>query len=362
MQTGNIFHVLVPEVQGSLTSQLEDLRQRVDVCCSALPSGRKGLLFARIYLTDAANQWEQISRHPLVTEVLQHCALSYVEQPLLNGRKVALQLWSTMAENVQRTGNSQRQVVQVGEMKWLFHSVRLTADEARGLSAEQQTEEAFARHIAWLTSMGMNLRDHCHRTWLFVRDVDVHYAGVVKGRNNVFEREGLTPETHFIASTGIGGCTDNRESIVAVDFLSVQGLSQASVSYLQALEYLNPTHEYGVAFERATRLSLPGEEMVFISGTASIDKYGECLYRGDVEAQTDRLFLNIEKLLADGGMRLRDMKYAIVYLRDVADYDVIDWYMKQHYPDLPCLVVEARVCRPEWLIEVETIAVRQREE
>ena len=102
--------------------------------------------------------------------------------------------------------------------------------------------------------------------------------------------------------------------------------------------------------------------MVFISGTASIDKYGECLYRGDVEAQTDRLFLNIEKLLADGGMRLRDMKYAIVYLRDVADYDVIDWYMKQHYPDLPCLVVEARVCRPEWLIEVETIAVRQREE
>ena len=56
------------------------------------------------------------------------------------------------------------------------------------------------------------------------------------------------------------------------------------------------------------------------------------------------------------------MKYAIVYLRDVADYDVIDRYLKQHYPDLTCLIVEARVCRPEWLIEVEAVAVRKRQE
>ena len=362
MQTEYIYRVLVPEVQGSLSLQLEELQQRVQTYCSALSSGGQGLLFARIYLTDAANQWEEVSRHPLLTEVLQHCALSYVEQPLLNGRKVALQLWATTAECVQREGNSQSQEVQVGEVKWLFHSVRFSSEEVRGLSAEQQTQEAFERHIAWLTSKGLNLRDHCHRTWLFVRDVDVHYAGVVKGRNDVFDREGLTPDTHFIASTGIGGFTDNRDAIVAVDFLSVQGLSQECVSYLQALEYLNPTHEYGVAFERATRLSLPNEDMVFVSGTASIDKHGECLYRGDVVAQTDRLFLNIEKLLADGGMQLGDMKYAIVYLRDVADYDVIDRYLKQHYPDLTCLIVEARVCRPEWLIEVEAVAVRKRQE
>lgn len=360
MQTKNIFHVFVPEVQGALALQLDELQHRVDAYCSELPAGRRGLLFARIYLTDAANQWEEVSAHPLVSEVLGWGALSYVEQPLLNGRKVALQLWATTAEQVEQSGDAQRRVVQVEGMKWLFHSVRLTAEQASGLSAERQTEAAFEQHIEWLKSMGLNLRDHCHRTWLFVRDVDMHYAGVVKGRNELFEREGLTPKTHFIASTGIGGYTDNRDSIVAIDFLSAEGLSLESVSYLQALDYLNPTHEYGVAFERATRLRLADEDIAFVSGTASIDKHGECLYRGDVMAQTDRLFLNIEKLLSDDGMKLADMKYAIVYLRDVADYEVIREYLNRHFPDLPCLVVEARVCRPEWLIEVEAIAVRQR--
>lgn len=360
MQTKNIFHIFVPEVQGSLALQLDELQHRVEAYCAGLPAGRRGLIFARIYLTDAANQWEAVRVHPLVSEVLGQTALSYVEQPLLNGRKVALQLWATMAEQVECTGDAQRRLVQVEGVKWLFQSVRLSADEARGLSAERQTGVAFQQHIDWLKTMGLNLRDHCHRTWLFVRDVDMHYAGVVKGRNDLFEREGLTAETHFIASTGIGGYTDNRDSIVAIDFLSVDGLSQDSVSYLQALDYLNPTHEYGVAFERATRLRLADEDVAFVSGTASIDKHGECLHRGDVVAQADRLFLNIEKLLADGDMQLADMKYAIVYLRDVADHGVIEDYMKRHYPELPCLLVEARVCRPEWLIEVETIAVRRR--
>lgn len=360
MKTENIFRVFFSKRQASLALQLEDLQGQVDAFCSTLPAGHQGVIFARVYLTDAANQWEAVQGHPLMQTSLRYCALSYVEQPMLNGCKVALQLWATTAETVGHFGEAQRQVVQVGEVKWLFHSVRFTAEEAQGLSAELQTEEAFARHIGWLAEMGLNLREHCHRTWLFVRDVDKHYAGVVKGRNNIFDREGLTHETNFIASTGIGGYTDNREAIVAIDFLSVDGLHQKDVSYLHALEYLNPTHEYGVAFERATRLSLPEEDMVFVSGTASIDKHGDCLYRGDVVAQTDRLFLNIEQLLADGGMLLEDMRYAIVYLRDVADYETIRRYLERRFPDLPYLIVEARVCRPEWLIEVEAFAVRRR--
>ena len=50
-----------------------------------------------------------------------------------------------------------------------------------------------------------------------------------------------------------------------------QFLPYADRLYLKALDHLNPTHEYGVAFERGTRVSLPGKYQYFISGTASIN-------------------------------------------------------------------------------------------
>ena len=52
---------------------------------------------------------------------------------------------------------------------------------------------------------GCKLADNCIRTWFFVQNVDVNYAGVVKARNEVFVTQNLTEKTHYIASTGIGG-------------------------------------------------------------------------------------------------------------------------------------------------------------
>lgn len=49
------------------------------------------------------------------------------------------------------------------------------------------------------------LANNCIRTWFFVQNVDVNYAGVVKARNEVFVTQNLTEHTHYIASTGIGG-------------------------------------------------------------------------------------------------------------------------------------------------------------
>ena len=150
---------------------------------------------------------------------------------------------------------------------------------------------------------------------------------------------------------------NNTQTIVAADFLSADtGANDANIRYLKALDYLNPTAEYGVAFERGTAITLWGTRYRFISGTASIDHKGCCVHRGDVVKQADRLFTNISKLLEDDGATLADMAYYIVYLRDVADAATISRYMAERYPHTPYLITEARVCRPEWLIEVEGIA------
>ena len=203
------------------------------------------------------------------------------------------------------------------------------------------------------------MAEHCVRTWLYVADIDNNYQGVVKARNQIFATQGLTIDTHFIASTGIGGNTHSRSACVAMDFLTYPNISETDKTYLKALDYLNPTHEYGVAFERGTRLTTSNKQQYFISGTASIDKHGNVVYVGDVTRQAGRLLENIGALLKDGDATMNDVKYFIVYLRDISDYATIENFMQQAFPDKPHIIVQAKVCRPEWLVEMECMAVKE---
>ena len=128
--------------------------------------------------------------------------------------------------------------------------------------------------------------------------------------------------------------------------------------YLYALENLSPTHIYGVTFERATRMIYGDRSHYYISGTASIDKAGEILHVGDVRTQTERVFDNIEALLAEGNGKLADMKQAIIYLRDGADMNIVKEVVDRRMsPETGRMIVRGPVCRPGWLVEIEGIAV-----
>jgi len=316
---------------------------------------KDALLWARLYMSDPANQVDAVWSHELYVQLLSSCAFSHIGQPVINGPKASLMFAVDMDSSVCKQGTAQQMAIKSGATTMLYHSIRLTDKEAAGLTPKEQTELIFERHIAWLSERGLTLKDNCIRTWLFVRDIDHNYADVMKGRNSVFDREGLTPDTHFIASTGIGGYTESSQAVIAIDFLSIDQ-PEHSPKYLEALEYLNPTHQYGVAFERGVKFSAYGADKIFISGTASIDKFGQCLHLGDVAKQTDRLFENISQLLADADRTLADITYLVVYLRDISDYQIVSDYMTAHYPNLPYVITEAYVCRPQWLVEVECVA------
>lgn len=356
------FYLLEPHGGCTLQEQADDLYAQLNDVLATHANAECALLQARFYVSDAANQCDFLRGHSLVRALEPSGVVGFVEQPPLSGAKVALLLWfvesdAPIERRVEMLPEGNFVSLQAGELTYYMQCVRF-GDDAESEDAERQTRRAFEAHRSQLAARGLNLADHCHRTWIYVRDVDRHYAAVVKVRNDIFDAEGLTKETHYIASTGIGGASESRKALVAIDFLSIKGLQAEQVGYLQALDYLDPTHEYGVAFERGARLDLPAGRHLLISGTASIDKHGECVHRGDVMTQAGRLFLNIEKLLEAGGGTLADVRYFLVYLRDVADYVAVARYMRLRFPSTPCLITEARVCRPEWLIEVECIAVK----
>ena len=168
---------------------------------------------------------------------------------------------------------------------------------------------------------------------------------------------GLTKETHYLASTGIAGNNPVCGSYVALDAYAAAGMPADKVTYLKGATHLNPTHEYGVTFERGTAVDYDDRRHVIISGTASIDNKGQIVHPGDIRLQTLRMWENVEVLLAEAGASYGDVMHMIVYLRDVADYACVRAMYEERFPDHPKVFVWAPVCRPGWLIEMECIAV-----
>ena len=209
-----------------------------------------------------------------------------------------------------------------------------------------------------LLANGGHLAENCVRTWFFVQNVDVNYAGVVKARNEEFYTQNLTSKTHFISSTGINGRNANPDALVQLDTYAVLGIKPEQMQYLYAPTHLNPTYEYGVSFERGTRMDYGDRRQVFISGTASIDNKGNILYPGNIRKQTERMWENVEALLNEAECGFEDVGHMIVYLRDTADYAVVNQMFEKRFPSVPKVIVHAPVCRPGWLIEMECMATK----
>ena len=333
------YEIFAPKSRERFVNRLDELYLTLSEYLERENAEGRHLQFVKVFLSDAQNQYKDLTDSAIYTDILSRAACSVIEQPPLDGSKISILIKTTDEED-----------------NFILHSIRLTEEETRGANSYIQTMLIFNKYLESIRKMGLTLRDHCVRTWIYVADIDVNYEGMVRARNDVFRSQGLTTETHFIASTGIGGFSQTRSASVAIDFLTFPKVKESDKKYLQALDNLNPTHEYGVSFERGTRMTVGDKQTFFISGTASIDKHGKAMYVGDIQMQTARLLQNIGALLHDGGATMNDVRYFFVYLRDASDREVVERFLQKTYPDIPHILLQGKVCRPEWLVEMECVA------
>jgi enamine deaminase RidA (YjgF/YER057c/UK114 family) len=127
----------------------------------------------------------------------------------------------------------------------------------------------------------------------------------------------------------------------------------------EAYHYAKPS-----SFSRGVRLDFGNVAVLLISGTASIGPNGETLHVGDFRAQTRRTFANITALRAAEGATWKDVVRTTCYLRDIErDYEAFNeertaFYRSQGLDPLPASTgIQAILCRPELLVEIEAIAV-----
>lgn len=264
--------------------------------------------------------------------------ISIIGQPPLDGSEISL--WLHFQQSIHVSPN--------------YHEFRSVSMHSSSSGEYDQTKEILSDYISTLKDKGMTLADNCIRTWLFVNDIDNCYAGFVTARKEVFTGNGLTERTHFIASTGIQG---EGENTVTMDAYAVSGLEEGQVRYLKGSSHLSPTAIYGVTFERGTEVLYGDRKHIFISGTASIDTKGNVLFLDDAKAQSERTIENVNILLEEAGASSGDIKMALIYLRNGSDMDKVRKCFDRYLKDTPKTYLLAPVCRPEWLVEMECIAV-----
>ena len=131
----------------------------------------------------------------------------------------------------------------------------------------------------------------------------------------------------------------------------------------EAYEYDKP-----VPFSRGTRVDFKGMTMLFISGTASVNEAGESIHIGDLKAQARRMLENVTELLKTEGATWHNVARTTIYLKHMDEHyhDLAkvraEFFAEQgitQYPASTC--VQATLCRPELLVEMEAIVVMEKD-
>ena len=157
----------------------------------------------------------------------------------------------------------------------------------------------------------------------------------------------ITPE---LLEAAARAATIEKKAISAPDILN------------EAFQYAKPS-----SFSRGLKIELGGIVILLISGTASVDENGLSVNIGDLRAQCRRTFLNITRLLESEGATWKDIVRTTCYLRDIdRDYEAFNeertaFYKAQQLDPLPASTgIQAHLCRPDLLVEIEAIAMFRR--
>jgi len=239
--------------------------------------------------------------------------------------------------------------VQVGHER-RFHAAGLCG---AGGDAHEQTLGMFALAEDLLRQAGMEFRD-VMRTWIYLRHMERDYGALNQARREFFAARGIEPVP---ASTGIGGGAPGDAHDLCLGIYAVKS-GRPLLRTVMTSPTLNEASEYGADFVRGMRIEEANKAALHVSGTASIDEHGRSVHLGDVEAQADRMLVNIAALLERQGARYADVVHAITYLKHPADAARVRAKLRAAgFSGFPHAMVVAPICRPELLCETEALAV-----
>ena len=101
-----------------------------------------------------------------------------------------------------------------------------------------------------------------------------------------------------------------------------------------------------------------GGRYLFTAGQVAWDGAGDVVGIGDVRAQTIQTLNNVDSVLKEGGATRDDVLKCNVYLKDMADFQIMNDEFAKFFPDNPPArtTVQTPLAEPEMLVEIEAVA------
>jgi len=102
---------------------------------------------------------------------------------------------------------------------------------------------------------------------------------------------------------------------------------------------------------------------IYISGQVSINERGEVVGKGDLKTQVDQAFRNVKLALDAAGATFRDVVKTNLYVVGLQPEhvpiirEVRSRYVSADHPPVSTLVGVSALVGPDWLIEIEAVAV-----
>jgi enamine deaminase RidA (YjgF/YER057c/UK114 family) len=107
----------------------------------------------------------------------------------------------------------------------------------------------------------------------------------------------------------------------------------------------------------------PSDKTVYISGQVSVNERGEVVGKGDLKAQTEQAFKNIEHALGVAGATFKDVVKTSIFVVGLKPEhvpiirEVRSRHVNAEHPPASTLVGVTALVGPDWLIEIEAVAV-----
>lgn len=140
-------------------------------------------------------------------------------------------------------------------------------------------------------------------------------------------------------------------------------LSASTIAFAQAtptLRRLNPgTLSTPTGYTHVVEAR--GGRTLYISGQVALDSAGQLVGAGDFRAQVEQVFRNLQRALASAGASFDDVVKINIFVTDASQVtalrEVRSRYMSANALPASTFVQVTALARPEWLVEIEAIAV-----
>lgn len=226
------------------------------------------------------------------------------------------------------------------------------------------SREAYARIFRLLAAEGL---PHLWRVWNYFADINGESHGLERyrqfniGRQDAFLefQRGATGNVPAACAIGLAG------GPLRIAFMAGGNAATALENPRQVSAYNYPA-DYGPrspTFSRAALAFPPGQEILFVSGTASIVGH-RTVHAGDAAAQCREVLANIEAVVAEANRQCRSAAFTPgelsyrVYVRHAADLARIGEVLTARLGAAADVVfVLADICRVDLLLEIEATGI-----